>query len=213
MSLSIGEVINKLRTDRNWSLRELERRTHINYSVLSRIESGKRPVTDAEIKVFSNVFSVSPNELLGTSYNPTLEIFSYRLGNSRRDKKMTAGDIAEKLNIPVEIYKKFEQAIEWPSDAILDSIVRLLDVSKEYLLVHPENPILNAEKDSTQKPLLSPQELKVFEELKKHPILFHDLASNPEKKIKELIKLQKMKRLFLDEEDEEYGEGFGDLED
>lgn len=44
-------------------------------------------------------------------------------------------------------------------------------------------------------------------------ILFHDLASDPEKKIKELFKLYKMKKMFLEEDDEEYGDGFRELVD
>jgi hypothetical protein len=59
---------------------------------------------------------------------------------------------------------------------------------------------------------LTPEEIKFFEELKKYPILFNDLASDPEKKIKELIKLQKAKKLLMEDE-EEYGSCFGDFED
>ncbi|MFS0647235.1 hypothetical protein [Siminovitchia sp. 179-K 8D1 HS] len=43
--------------------------------------------------------------------------------------------------------------------------------------------------------------------------MFHELASDPEKKVKEPIKPYKMKKMFLEEDDEEYGEGFGELED
>jgi len=61
---------------------------------------------------------------------------------------------------------------------------------------------------------LTPEELEIFKELRKHPILFHDLAKNPEKKIKELIKLQKARDILLDnDEDEENTDGFGELED
>lgn len=49
--------------------------------------------------------------------------------------------------------------------------------------------------------------------IKKAPIMFHELASDPEKKVKEPIKPYKMKKMFLEEDDEEYGEGFGELED
>ncbi|NRG35183.1 helix-turn-helix domain-containing protein [Niallia circulans] len=61
---------------------------------------------------------------------------------------------------------------------------------------------------------LSQEEYKIFEELKKHPILFHDLAKDPEKKIKELIRLQKARDMFLKEDDDEKkGYGFGELDD
>ncbi|WP_445487314.1 helix-turn-helix domain-containing protein [Niallia sp. 03133] len=61
---------------------------------------------------------------------------------------------------------------------------------------------------------LTTEEYEIFKELRKHPILFHDLATNPEKKIKELIRLQKAKDMFLkDDDDEKRGDGFGELED
>lgn len=61
---------------------------------------------------------------------------------------------------------------------------------------------------------LTVEEIQLFNELKKYPVLFHDLASDPENKVKELIKLYKMKKIFLDDdENEEYGDGFGELED
>lgn len=43
--------------------------------------------------------------------------------------------------------------------------------------------------------------------------MFHDLATDPETKVKELIKLYKMKKMFLEDDKEEYGDGFGELED
>ncbi|TQR21830.1 helix-turn-helix domain-containing protein [Psychrobacillus vulpis] len=60
---------------------------------------------------------------------------------------------------------------------------------------------------------LSSEEIEVFKELRKHPNLFHDLASNPEKKVKELIKLYTMKKMFLEDDDEEPGDGFGSLKE
>ncbi|MET1029781.1 helix-turn-helix domain-containing protein [Domibacillus tundrae] len=67
MSNRIGEKIKSLRNKKDWSLRELEKRTGIDYSVLSRIESGKRPVTDQEMNVFADLFEVTTDYLLGRS--------------------------------------------------------------------------------------------------------------------------------------------------
>lgn len=71
---SAGERIRYLRNKKEWSLRELERRTGINYSVLSRIESGKRAITDEEIKIFSDIFDVSSDFILGRTDNIELSI-------------------------------------------------------------------------------------------------------------------------------------------
>lgn len=51
--------------------------------------------------------------------------------------------------------------------------------------------------------LLTPDDLKVLEEIKKHPVLFHDLANAPEKKIKQLIKMWEFIKKDLDADDED----------
>ncbi|MGG0690743.1 helix-turn-helix transcriptional regulator [Bacillus safensis] len=70
MKNKLGERIKQLREKNDWSLRELESRININYSVLSRIESGKRPVTDSELLKFADIFDVSTDYLVGRSDNP-----------------------------------------------------------------------------------------------------------------------------------------------
>jgi HTH-type transcriptional regulator, competence development regulator len=69
--VNTGLIIKKLREKNNWSLRELEKRVGINYSVLSRIESGKRPVNDEELKRFADIFQVTTDYLLGRTDNPS----------------------------------------------------------------------------------------------------------------------------------------------
>jgi len=69
--MDIGERIVKLRKKRNWNQRELARRAGLNYSVMNRIETGKRPLTDQEIKTFADLFGVSTDYLLGLTDNPT----------------------------------------------------------------------------------------------------------------------------------------------
>ncbi|MBR0592128.1 MULTISPECIES: helix-turn-helix domain-containing protein [Bacillus] len=75
MKNKLGERIKELREKNDWSLRELESRVNINYSVLSRIESGKRPVTDSELLKFADIFDVSIDYLVGRSDNPDYKIF------------------------------------------------------------------------------------------------------------------------------------------
>ncbi|MCL7873850.1 MULTISPECIES: helix-turn-helix domain-containing protein [Bacillus] len=70
MKNKLGGRIKELREKNDWSLRELESRVNINYSVLSRIESGKRPVTDSELLKFADIFDVSIDYLVGRSDDP-----------------------------------------------------------------------------------------------------------------------------------------------
>lgn len=72
MSVS-GERIRKLREEKGWSQLELSKRANINNSVLSRIESGKRPVEDGEINTFADIFDVTADYILGRSIARTPE--------------------------------------------------------------------------------------------------------------------------------------------
>ncbi|MGC4378305.1 helix-turn-helix transcriptional regulator [Fictibacillus sp. Mic-4] len=49
---------------------------------------------------------------------------------------------------------------------------------------------------------LTEEEFKVLEEIKKHPVLFHDLANAPEKKIKQLIKMWEFIKKDLDDDED-----------
>ncbi|OMC76490.1 hypothetical protein BK125_18575 [Paenibacillus odorifer] len=62
-----GVRIKKLREARGISQIELAERIGINNSVLSRIESGKRPVEDTEINAFADFFDVTGDYILGRS--------------------------------------------------------------------------------------------------------------------------------------------------
>lgn len=70
MKGSIGSRIKKLRDNRGWTLIDLGDRAKINKSVLSRIESGKRPVQAEELRIFAQLFNVSSDYLLGRTDDP-----------------------------------------------------------------------------------------------------------------------------------------------
>ncbi|PFK30743.1 hypothetical protein COJ18_27040 [Bacillus cereus] len=61
----IGYRIKKLREERKWSQLEFAEKMGINNSVLSRIESGKRPIEDSLINKAADIFNVSTDYLLG----------------------------------------------------------------------------------------------------------------------------------------------------
>ncbi|WP_313430894.1 helix-turn-helix domain-containing protein [Siminovitchia terrae] len=140
-------------------------------------------------------------------------MLSTRLTSLRKGKKKTQLEMADYLGITRPAYTAYERGTRQPDYEILQKLADFFEVSTDYLLGRTDskennNKILVAGQEVT----LSPEELKLFEELKKHPVMFHDLASDPEKKIKELIKLYKMKKILEDDE-EDLGDGFGDLED
>lgn len=136
-------------------------------------------------------------------------LFSDRLTSIRKKREYTQQRVADYLGITRPAYTAYERGTRQPDFNTLIRLADFFEVSTDYLLgkSNDENKL-----SINSRLSLSKEEMKIFEELKKHPILFHDLSSDPEKKIKELIKLQKAKKLLLDD-DEEMGEDFGDLED
>jgi Helix-turn-helix. len=137
-------------------------------------------------------------------------LLSKRLSLLRKEKKKTQQEMADYLGITRPAYTAYETGNRHPDYDTLQKIADYFDVSVDYLLGRTD---IKSTKVAGKEVELSPEEYKLFEELKKHPILFHDLASDPEGKVKELLKLYKMKKILLEEDNEEYGEGFGELED
>ncbi|MEK5070551.1 helix-turn-helix domain-containing protein [Sporosarcina sp. FSL K6-1508] len=126
----------------------------------------------------------------------------------------TQEDIASLIGVSRARYSHYENGRSEPDLVMLEKIADCYEVTVDELLgrtdiAEPHNKVTVAGQEIT----LSIEELKVFEELKKHPIMFHDLASDPEAKVKELIKLYKMKKMFLEDDTEDHGDGFGELED
>jgi transcriptional regulator with XRE-family HTH domain len=147
-----------------------------------------------------------------------------RLKRLREDKKLSQQQLADRLNINRSTYARYELAQTQPDYDTLKKIADFFQVSIDYLLGRTDNPSTvreektpyNAGKeksiyDEQKELLLTPDELKVLQEIKKHPVLFHDLANAPEKKIKQLIKMWEFIKKDLESDDEE--EGFGDIED
>jgi len=136
--------------------------------------------------------------------------YGERLKKLRERKKLSQQQLADRLKINRSTYARYELGQTQPDFETLEKLADFFEVSTDYLLGRTD---IKSTKVAGKEVELSPEEYKLFEELKKHPILFHDLASDPEGKVKELLKLYKMKKILLEEDNEEYGEGFGELED
>ncbi|WP_252503234.1 helix-turn-helix domain-containing protein [Sporosarcina sp. Marseille-Q4943] len=135
-------------------------------------------------------------------------MFSESLKALRKKKKMSQQEMADFLGITRQGYAKYESGESEPSFATLEKIALFFGVTTDDLLGF-ENTINVAGKDIS----LTDYELKLFNELKKHPIMLHDLATDPEKKVKELIKLYEMKKMFFENDEDDSSDDFGDLED
>ncbi|OIJ12695.1 hypothetical protein BKP37_12915 [Anaerobacillus alkalilacustris] len=113
MGKSTPNRVKHLRNKHNLSLRELEKRTGINYSVISRIESGDRPLNDNELKIFADLFDVSVDYLIGRTDEPVVKDnnpinISFRDGGEEITEE-EAEYLEQQLKQFRELRKKFQQ--------------------------------------------------------------------------------------------------------
>ena len=67
IKMNIGKVIKSIRENKDISQKDLADKILISYSVMNRIESGKRPARDDEIKKIAKALNVSTDYLLGVT--------------------------------------------------------------------------------------------------------------------------------------------------
>lgn len=133
-----------------------------------------------------------------------MTVLSERLKALRKKHKLTQKDIANYLGMTESGYGYYEQGRNEPSIETLQKLAVKYNVSISYLTgeEHEGKKALVADHEIE----LTEEEFNFIKELKKHPLLFHELASDPAKKVKELIKLFRVKQFILEEDIEEYGD-------
>ncbi len=128
-------------------------------------------------------------------------MFAQRLKQLRNESNITQQDMADFLGITRQGYAKYENKHSEPSYEMLQKIANFFEVTIDHLLGNPK--IIKNKLEQNDELKLSTLEIQFFNELKKHPVIFQDLASNPEQKVKELIKLYKLKKVLLEDDDSE----------
>jgi transcriptional regulator with XRE-family HTH domain len=115
--------------------------------------------------------------------------------------KKTQEEVAKAIGISRARYSHYENERSEPDSEILQKLADYYKVTIDYLLTGKE---LNTYIEVAGKEVsLSKEEYKVFEEIKKHPNLWHDLATDPEKKVKQLIKIWNFIKKDLQEDEDE----------
>ena len=136
-----------------------------------------------------------------------------RIKIKRKENRFTQIELAKLVNVSPQVISNWERGYSDLSSSDVARLADALNCSTEYLLGKVDNSnIQNNVNVAGQEITLSIEELQLFNELKKHPIMFHDLASDPETKVKELIELYRVKKI-LEKDEIERGDGFGELED
>ncbi|HGL5964244.1 helix-turn-helix domain-containing protein [Clostridioides sp. ES-S-0001-03] len=98
--MNASQRIKYLRENMNMSQKELSEKANINTSVMNRIESGERAIRDEELIIFSKIFDVSTDYILGLSDTEKLNIDeSYEF----IDSLSSPDDIKELIKIVISL--------------------------------------------------------------------------------------------------------------
>jgi len=124
-------------------------------------------------------------------------MFAKRLELLRKQKKLTHQDMADKLGITRQAYSNYENGKREPDYSTLEKIADFFKVKVDYLLGRTDDPF------PSQKSIeLTDEERRVLDEMKKYPVFFNDLASDPSK-IKKVIKMWEFIKTDLENDDDE----------
>lgn len=126
-------------------------------------------------------------------------MFPQRLRALRRSKKLTQAYMANFLGVSRQAYTKYENGQSEPDMKSLEKLAKFFNVSVDYLIRDKENRTVTV---AGQEIELTEEEYKTFQEMKKYSILFHDLATAPEAKVKQLIKMWEIIKEDYEEEQE-----------
>lgn len=128
-----------------------------------------------------------------------MESFGSRLSFLRNKMKKnnaqwTQGYVADRLGIARTTYTAYERDTKQPPMETINKIADLFGVSTDYLLGRTnqyDNDEVYKSSILGKEIELSQEEYIILKEIKKNPIMFNDLKNNPEKKVKQLIKMWK----------------------
>ncbi|WLR54318.1 helix-turn-helix transcriptional regulator [Mesobacillus subterraneus] len=126
--------------------------------------------------------------------------FPERLRKLRKDNRLTQEELGSKINVTKVSISGYENGNRTPDTDTLQKIADLFDVSTDYLLGRSDTTNVSVAGEIIE---LTPEELKVFEEMKKYSIAFHDLQSDPGPKVKQLIKMWEAMKVQFEEIDKD----------
>ncbi|WP_232695487.1 helix-turn-helix domain-containing protein [Brevibacillus daliensis] len=123
--------------------------------------------------------------------------YGERIAKLRLGKKMTQEELAKRLGITRASLSHYEKDRREPDYETTEKIADFFDVQVDYLLGRTDQHT-----SSIQSERFTENELQILEEMKKYPVFFHDLASDPTK-ISKVMKMWEFIRNDIEDDSEE----------
>ncbi len=103
----------------------------------------------------------------------------YRLRELRRSKSWSQTELGKYLGVSKVSVSGYEKGTRVPSMEILLMIIKLFDVSADYMLGRDLNLVM--EDDGVQPLNISNKDVEIIKEMRKNPKLYNTIAVNPNK--------------------------------
>jgi Predicted transcriptional regulators len=120
-----------------------------------------------------------------------LETVGQRIRKLRKTKGWTQEQFAIRVNVSAQKVSNWERDYTPPSVDDVAKIAELCDSTSDFILTGRTTPSPSGKKDKLAEGLTREEQL-VLEEIRKHPkanVFFNDLASDPQGKVRKLIKM------------------------
>lgn len=103
----------------------------------------------------------------------------YRLRELRKSKSWSQADLGKQLGVTKVSISGYEKGTRVPSMEILLMILKLFDVSADYMLGRELNII--CEEDGNTSLLLGAKDVEIIREIRNRPVLYNKIAKDPQK--------------------------------
>ena len=113
-----------------------------------------------------------------------MTITAQRIKKIRKEKGLTQEKLAEMLNVEAATISNYEKDKRNPKIKMLMKISEILNVELDYLL--GRDKMVARENSENYFVYVANEDLKILSEIKKHNILYKELALNPERTVKQI---------------------------
>ena len=110
----------------------------------------------------------------------------YRLKELRKKMDISQTELGKLLGVTKVSISGYENGTRVPSMEVLMNIIKLFDVSADYLLGRELNVV--CEEDQTMTVLLASDDINIIRELRSRPSLYCEVADNPKRFFSTLYK-------------------------
>lgn len=110
----------------------------------------------------------------------------YRLKELRKSKNISQSDLGKMLGVSKVSISGYEKGTRMPSMEVLLKIVKLFDVSTDYMFGRELNVVCEDNQNMTV--LLASKDISIIREIRNIPTLYDEIADNPKRFFETLYK-------------------------